>query len=148
MSSECYQVQLAPEHDVAENPAQQDLGGEVLDIPAQMEVLHLHEGYAADAAHGEQTATDSRGVGNDAPVGAVDGYVAHADSVERDVGNGYGEGVDNAGQQACTDAHQPNVVDIGVEPVGNIAPYAGLGDDTHAEHDAHDEQHLLQGSVL
>ena len=120
----------------------------MLDVPAQVDVLHLHEGYAADAAHGEQTASHGRGVGNDAPVGAVDSDVAHADGVERDVGNGDGEGVDDAGQQSCADAHQPYVVNIGVEPVGNIAPHAGLGDDAHAEHDAHDEQHLLQGTVL
>ena len=136
-------VELNPEDDEADDPAEEDFRREVLDVPAKTDMFHLHQGDAADAAHGEQTTADGCGVGDDAPKDAVDGNVAHADLIEGDVADGDGEGIYQAAEQACANAHEPDVVDVGVEPIGDVCPDASLSNDAHAEHDAHDEEHLL-----
>ena len=85
-------------------------------IPAQTYMLHTHEIDATDAAYGEQTATNCCSVGNDIPVGTIDGHIAHSNTVERDVGDGNGESIDNATQQSGSNTHQPHIMDVGVEP--------------------------------
>ena len=115
----------------------------MLDVPAQFHMLGAHQGYTTDTTHRKQTASHCGTIGDDFPIGTIGGHISYTDRIERDVGDGNGKSVDDTAQQSSNNTRQSDVMDIGVEPVSHIVPYSRLRDDTHTQHDAHDEKHLL-----
>ena len=93
-------IHLQPEDDEANYPAQQHLGRHVLYIPTKLNVLHLHQGQAADAANRQQATADGRRVSHDTPLGTVGAECSPTQCVERDVGNSDGERVDNRAEHS------------------------------------------------
>ena len=65
----------------------------MLDIPPHFDVFGTHQRQSADAAHGQHTASNSGGIGNNLPEGTICSHITHTHLIERDVGDGNGKRV-------------------------------------------------------